>query len=156
MTDTPIKPVLIGSQVLRRGFMVYEMGLEIQALAKTLAKVHKGKPMRAILAQFPKGVYPLVKEAEIVGSKITKKVINSAEDQDPEKYAPGSHFVQKPKHEQMFKGFRAGVGVHHDDQTITQTRHKIKHKDRYIYAVCLNKRSALKRLIKYFQANELQ
>ena len=54
MTSTPIKPVLIGSQVLQRGLMVYEMGHELQELAATLAKVHKGKPIRTILAQFPK------------------------------------------------------------------------------------------------------
>ena len=149
MTSTPIKPVLIGSQALRRGFMVYEMGSELQELAATLAKAHKGKPLRAILAQFPKSVYPLVKEAEVVGSKITTQVINEAENQDPEKHVKGSDFVELPKHDQKFKGFRPGVGLHHNDQTVNQTRHKIKHKDGYIYAVCLNKRSALKKLIKY-------
>lgn len=129
------------------------MGHEIQSLAKTLASIHKDKPMRAILAQFPKGVYPLVKEAEIAGSKISKNVINTAEDHDPfqaSKFTPATKQSLKPK----FKGFRPGVGVHHGDQTVKETRHKIKHKDGYIYAICLNKRSALKKLIKYFQAND--
>ncbi len=154
MTETPIKPVLIGSQALRPGFMVYEMGPEIQELGKTLARTHKGKPLRAILAQFPKSVYPLVKEAEIDRTIVSKKVINSAEDSNPNLDKGGRPLFGKPKHERKFKGFRAGVGVHHDDQTVKETRHHVKHKDGYIYAVCLNKRSALKRLIKYFQAND--